>query len=276
MPTSRSTTATPSSPVALACLRAAMVRRNRINALATSRLVAWKRRSSLLCALVNSEPTYFSNMASVASAESGFKVGSLSDEDGCPSRRLEIGDVLRGDDDAPSTSRARRAAWICRSARADPEIAHVFEPVEQRDDVGGRRRFRISRNQAKRERRTSGSTRSNLSMASRAASVRPFARVSKAFFRARARAANPILSKTAAAGMSTLAPRRRSSIAWMIGSPRSVGHAASVPTRKHARRSANPKLRRAKSSEIGSMLPARRPDARTHRTAPGRPQSGSQ
>ncbi len=30
-----------------------------------------------------------------------------------------------------------------RALGADPEAAHVFEPIEQRDDVGGRRRFRI-------------------------------------------------------------------------------------------------------------------------------------
>ena len=44
-----------------------MVRRNRINALATSRRVAWKRRSSRFRARLNSVPMYFSNMASVAS-----------------------------------------------------------------------------------------------------------------------------------------------------------------------------------------------------------------
>jgi hypothetical protein len=44
-----------------------MVRRNRINALATSRRVAWKRRSSRFRARLNKVPMYFSNMASVAS-----------------------------------------------------------------------------------------------------------------------------------------------------------------------------------------------------------------
>src|SRR5215468_4721510 len=65
MPTSRSTTATPSSPVSCACLSAAIVRRNSSSAFATSLLVALKRRSSRFCALLNSEPMYFSNMASV-------------------------------------------------------------------------------------------------------------------------------------------------------------------------------------------------------------------
>ena len=44
-----------------------MVRRNKTNALATSRRVAWKQRSSRFCARLNKVPMYFSNMASVAS-----------------------------------------------------------------------------------------------------------------------------------------------------------------------------------------------------------------
>ena len=44
-----------------------MVRRNRISALATSRRVAWQRRSSRFRARLNKVPMYFSNMASVAS-----------------------------------------------------------------------------------------------------------------------------------------------------------------------------------------------------------------
>jgi hypothetical protein len=44
-----------------------MVRRNWISALATSRRVAWKRRSSRFLARLNQVPMYFSNMASVAS-----------------------------------------------------------------------------------------------------------------------------------------------------------------------------------------------------------------
>ena len=72
----------------------------------------------------------------------------------------------------------------------------------------------------------------------------PAASVSKVFLRARARAARPIRSSTAAAGSRTPLARRWASIAWTMGSPRSVAHAASVPTRRQARQSANPKLRR--------------------------------
>ena len=76
--------------------------------------------------------------------ESGFQVGDLSDEDGCPSRRLEIGDVLHGHD-GPLVDQSAEAGGM-NSGRAlgpNPETAHVFEPVEQRDDIGGRRQFRI-------------------------------------------------------------------------------------------------------------------------------------
>jgi len=50
--------------------------------------------------------------------------------------------------------------------------------------------------------------------------------------------------RTAAAGRSTLVVRRWASIAWTIGSPRSVADAAFVPTCRQARQSASPKFRR--------------------------------
>ena len=87
-----------------------MVRRNRISALATSRRVAWKRRSSRFRARLNKVPMYFSNMASVASASLGFEARGLDNEDRRPSRGFELGDVRNGQIAPSSTNRARRAA----------------------------------------------------------------------------------------------------------------------------------------------------------------------
>ena len=116
-PTSRSTTATPSSPVSCACLSAAIVRRNNSSAFATSRLVVWKRRSSRFCALLNSEPMYFSNMASAASASRVPRSAICATRIAvrrAGSRSAMCCTLMM----APSSrSRLRRAGWI-RLARA--------------------------------------------------------------------------------------------------------------------------------------------------------------
>ena len=66
----------------------------------------------------------------------------------------------------------------------------------------------------------------------------------------------PIRSSTAAVGSRTPFARRWASIAWTIGSPRSVAHAASAPTRRQARQSARPKLRRPGTLQLKQMLAA--------------------
>ena len=76
--------------------------------------------------------------------EPGLKVGDLGDEDGHPPRRLEIGDVLHRHDGAlVDQSAEARGMNARRSLCTDLESAHIFEPIEQSDDVGGRRRLRI-------------------------------------------------------------------------------------------------------------------------------------
>ncbi len=143
-----------------------------------------------------------------------------------------------------STSRPSRAGWIRRarsgliprprtkSSRSSSSI--MFDGA---GDSGE------SRDQAKRDRRTSGSYASNPTSFSLSASVRPDASVWNAVLRARTRASSPMRSRTVGAGMSTRAARRCSSIARTIGSPRSVAHAASAPTRRQVRQPANPKRR---------------------------------
>ena len=181
-----------------------MVRRNSSSALATSRLVAWNRRSSRFRALLNSEPMYFSNMASVASASRASSSAAWATRIAVRARRLEIGDVLRGHDGAfvdqpaeaggmdapgasaptprPRTYSSRSSSATCSTAPAIPD-----SPAARRSGSGARPDRASAR----------------LSSASRSASVRPSAKAWNARLRARARAASPIRSSTAAAGMST-------------------------------------------------------------------------
>ena len=132
MPTSRSTAATPSSPVSWACFNAAMVRRNSSNAFATSRFVAWNRRSSLFWALVNSEPMYFSNPWRASRPRARVpRLDTLAIEDGRPPRRFEIGDVLHGHDGALIDQSIQAGGmYSSRAFGTDPKSTRVFEPVE--------------------------------------------------------------------------------------------------------------------------------------------------
>ena len=76
--------------------------------------------------------------------ELSSQAGDLGHEDGRPPRRLEIGDVLHGHDRAfiDQSTEAGGMNSTCGSG-SNPKAACVFEPVEQSDDVGGCRRFRI-------------------------------------------------------------------------------------------------------------------------------------
>ena len=236
-----------------------MVRRNRISALATSRRVAWKRRSSRFRASAEQGAHVFLEHGERRVGQSGFQAGRLNREDRRPPRRFEIGDVLDGHDRALVDQPGEAGGVDSSGARGvDPQPARIFETIQQRDDVGGRGRLRIIPQPGEagaaqlRDR-----PRATPSSVSRSESDSPAARVSKVFFRARARAANPIRSSTAAAGSRTPFARRWASIAWTMGSPRSVAHAASVPTRRQARQSANPKLRRAQVAlQFDHMLAA--------------------
>jgi tRNA threonylcarbamoyl adenosine modification protein (Sua5/YciO/YrdC/YwlC family) len=92
--TSRSATTTPSSPVACGCLSAAMARRNVSSAFATSRLVAWKRRSSPFLRLAEQRPDVLLKHGERRMREPVFRVGGLRDQDRDAARRREIGKVL--------------------------------------------------------------------------------------------------------------------------------------------------------------------------------------
>ena len=76
--------------------------------------------------------------------QSGLQVGDLSHEDGRPSGRFEVGDVLRGHH-AALVHQPGKADDMdsLRAFRADPKAAHVFEPVKQFDHVRRRRRLRV-------------------------------------------------------------------------------------------------------------------------------------
>ena len=177
--------------------------------------------------------------------EPGFEARSLDNEDRRPPRGFELGDVRDGHDrsfvDQPgeaSGMNSSGARWV------DSQPPRVFEAIQQRDDVGGRGRLRIIPQPGE---AGSAQFRIDREQSRRACpaptSDMPAARASKVFFRARARAANPIRSNTAAAGSKTPLVRRWASIAWTMGSPRSVAQAASVPTRRQVRQSAKPKRR---------------------------------
>ena len=192
--------------------------------------------------------------------EPGFEAGGLDHEDRRPPRRFEIGDVLDGHD-RPFVDQPGEAGGMDSRRRARgrfPARARI------RDDPAARRcwRGRATPNSPAARRSGSGATPDRppaiSSSASRSVSDSPSARVSKVFFRARARAAKPIRSNTAAAGSRTLFARRWASIAWTMGSPRSVAHAASAPTRRAGAPIGKPEAPNLQEFlEFDQMLPAR-------------------
>ena len=68
----------------------------------------------------------------------------MRDQDRGLARRFEIGNVLHRHDGALIEEPAETDGVDSVGARGiNAEAAHVFEPIEQRDHVGGRRRFRV-------------------------------------------------------------------------------------------------------------------------------------
>ena len=76
--------------------------------------------------------------------EPGFQAGGLNREDRRPPRRFEIGDVLDGHDrplvNQPGEAGGMNASDACG---VNSQSARIFETVQQRNDVGGRRQLRI-------------------------------------------------------------------------------------------------------------------------------------
>jgi hypothetical protein len=113
-----------------------MVRRNRISALATSRRVAWKRRSSRFRARLNQGAHVFLEHGERRVGQPRFQAGRLNREDRRPPCRFEIGDVLDSHD-RPLVDQPGKASGMNSSSprRVDPQPARIFETVQQRDNV---------------------------------------------------------------------------------------------------------------------------------------------
>src|SRR5512132_2758424 len=98
-PTSRSTTATPSSPVSCACLSAAMVRRNSSSAFATS-FGGLKAPFVPVLRLAEQRTHVLFEHGERRIGEAGLQVGGLRDQDRGAACRFEIGNVLHRHDGA--------------------------------------------------------------------------------------------------------------------------------------------------------------------------------
>jgi hypothetical protein len=94
------------------------------------RLVAWKRRSSRFCALLKSDPMYFSNMVRVASA-SRASSSAICVTRTAVRRVLEIGNVLHRHDCSLGEQSAETGGMVSSGTRRiDAKPAHVFEAIE--------------------------------------------------------------------------------------------------------------------------------------------------
>ena len=146
--------------------------------------------------------------------QSGFEARRLDNEDRRSPRGFEIGDVLDGHDRALVDQPGQTGGMDASGAfRIDSQTPRVFEAIQQRDDVRGRRRLRIIPQPGE-----AGSAQFRIDRQQPRERVplgigHPAASASKVFLRARARAASPIRSNTVAEGRTTLIARRWASIA---------------------------------------------------------------